>query len=367
MDGLITAIIFVVILMVLVIAHELGHFWVAKKAGVRVEEFGVGLPPKLWGRKRGETEYTINLLPIGGFVRMQGETGDGVSVKGDGDGAKEDDSRSFASKSVGWRAAILLAGVTANMLLAMVLFTIVYSVGLPQYGATPVISGVAEDSPAAVAGLQVDQTILSLNGVPFDEVRPSFSEVITEHKGQEVIIRVANPDGTEQDVAVTPRTEIPAGQGALGVTIGAGALYVAEVQQYPIWTAWWEGTKQSVEFAKTIVVSLGSMVGGMVTRGDVPSDVAGPVGIAQIIGQARELGWIPVVFFSAIISVNLAVVNLLPFPALDGGRLVFVAWEAVTRRKVSARVEAITHTIGMVILLGLIALITFSDVSKLIK
>ncbi len=365
----ITASIFIFILLVLVVVHELGHFWAAKKAGIKVEEFGVGLPPKLWGKQVGETEYTVNLLPIGGFVRMYGEMPDGVSIKeatsderqATGDAA--DESRAFTSKSPAWRSVVLLAGVAANLVLGIVIFGIVYTVGLPQYSATPVISEVNENSPAAAAGLEKGQTILALNGVKYDDIEPSFSAQITELKGQEVVMRVANEDGTEEDVVITPRTEIPAGQGALGVVIGAGDVYQSDVVRYPFWQAGWEGTKQAIGFAGMILGSLGSMIGGL-SQGNVPQDLAGPVGIASVIGEARSFGWVPVLFFAGIISINLAVINILPFPALDGGRLVFVAIEAITRRKVSPKVEAIVNTAGMAALLLLIAAITVSDISK---
>lgn len=152
----------------------------------------------------------------------------------------------------------------------------------------------------------------------------------------------------------------------MGITIGGGDIYVASTEKYPIYQAWWEGIKEALNFSWQILASLGGMVGGLVSTGTAPADLAGPVGIAGIIGQARELGWIPVLFFTGIISVNLAVVNVLPFPALDGGRLVFVLYEAITRRKANPTVERWVNTIGMLVLLGLIALITVSDISKLL-
>ena len=365
METLITAVIFLLILSVLVLVHEAGHFWVAKKMGIKVEEFGLGLPPKIWGKKYGETEYTLNLLPIGGFVRMYGESPDGVSIQ-NGNQQAEDVNRSFMSKSKLARTAVLLAGVTANLLLGIIIFTIVFTVGLPKFAATPVIGDVVANSPAEQAGLEVGQTIVAFNGQPYDELAPSFSEAVQESAGEEVSITVETEEGVTEVLSVVPRQDPPAGEGALGIVISGGDLYVAETEQYPLHEAWWRGITSSLEMSGQILAALGGMVGGLVSTGEAPADLAGPVGIASIIGQARELGWIPVLFFAGIISVNLAVVNVLPFPALDGGRLVFVIYEAIARRKPNPDVERWVNTIGMLVLLGLIVLITVADVSKLL-
>lgn len=366
MDTFITILIFLIILTVLVLVHEAGHFFVARKAGIRVEEFGIGLPPKIWGRKYGETEYTINLLPIGGFVRMHGESPDGVSIQDEHDKKSQAEAdRTFMAKSKLARTAVLLAGVTANLILGIIIFTIVFTVGLPQFAAKPEVSNVVQDSPAADAGFKEGQTIVALNGEAYEEIDGGFSAKVIEKSGEPVTITVEDASGNQQDLTVTPRQDPPAGQGALGITIGGGEIFVASTEKYPIYQAWWEGIKEALNFSWQILATLGGMVGGLVSTGTAPADLAGPVGIAGIVGQARELGWIPVLFFAGIISINLAVVNVLPFPALDGGRLVFVAYEAITRRKANPNVERWVNTIGMLVLLGLILLITISDIRKL--
>ena len=261
---------------------------------------------------------------------------------------------------------MLLAGVTANLLLGIIIFTIVFTVGLPKFAATPVIGDVVANSPAEQAGLEVGQTIVAFNGQPYDELAPSFSEAVQESAGEEVSITVETEEGVTEVLSVVPRQDPPAGEGALGIVISGGDLYVAETEQYPLHEAWWRGITSSLEMSGQILAALGGMVGGLVSTGEAPADLAGPVGIASIIGQARELGWIPVLFFAGIISVNLAVVNVLPFPALDGGRLVFVIYEAIARRKPNPDVERWVNTIGMLVLLGLIVLITVADVSKLL-
>ena len=240
METLITAVIFLLILSVLVLVHEAGHFWVAKKMGIKVEEFGLGLPPKIWGKKYGETEYTLNLLPIGGFVRMYGESPDGVSIQ-NGNQQAEDVNRSFMSKSKLARTAVLLAGVTANLLLGIIIFTIVFTVGLPKFAATPVIGDVVANSPAEQAGLEVGQTIVAFNGQPYDELAPSFSEAVQESAGEEVSITVETEEGVTEVLSVVPRQDPPAGEGALGIVISGGDLYVAETEQYPLHEAWWRG------------------------------------------------------------------------------------------------------------------------------
>lgn len=362
---IITILIFIIMLSVLVLAHEAGHFFTARRVGIKVEEFGMGLPPKLWGKKRGETEYTINALPIGGFVRMYGETPDGVSVRESG--SDPDADRMFMNKSKLARTAVLVAGVTANLILAAIIFSIVFSVGLPVYDAklTPTVTKVESGSPADQAGIEAGDTIVALNGVPFNQIKPGFSEEVSDLKGQQVTLTVKDSQGQTEDVALTPRANPPAGQGAMGVTLDS-EVYVDHVQQYPIWQAPIEGFKQAGIFAWSILAGLGSII-GQASHGTVPSDVAGPVGIASILDQARGMGWLYVLWFAGIISVNLAVVNILPFPALDGGRLLFVGIEAVTGRKVNQNIERMVHTAGMAVLLLLIVLITFSDISKLIK
>jgi regulator of sigma E protease len=361
---ILTVIIFIVMLSVLVLIHEAGHFFVAKRMGIKVEEFGLGLPPKIWGKKYGETEYTLNALPIGGFVRMYGETPDGVSVRQAG--SDDDSQRMFLSKSKLARTAVLLAGVTANLLLGVIIFSIVFTVGLPVYTAKilPVIDTVESQSPAAQAGLKTGDKIVALNQVPFDQVKPSFSQKVADLEGQPINLTIER-NGQANDITLTPRQNPPAGQGAMGVALQSQTV-VDHVERYPFYQAWWEGLKQAGTFAVAIVQGLGSMV-NQASHGTVPADVAGPVGIAAILDQARGLGWAYVLWFAGIISVNLAVVNVLPLPALDGGRLLFVAIEAVTRRKVDQNIERWTHTIGMAVLLLLIVLITFSDITKLLK
>ncbi len=359
-----TILIFIIMLSILVLIHEAGHFFVARKMGIKVEEFGLGLPPKIWGKKYGETEYTINLLPIGGFVRMYGETPDGVSVRKN---KKDDDShRMFLNKSKWARTAVLLAGVIANLILGAILFSVVFTAGLPVYNAriTPTIEKVDADSPAAAAGLKTGDKIMALNGTAFNDVKPSFSEGVAKLEGQEITLTIQH-DGQTKDVSLTPRQDPPAGHGAMGVTLGA-ETFVEKTEKYPFYQAPIEGFKQAGIFAWQIIEGLGNMI-NQAGHGTVPNDVAGPVGIASILGQARSLGWQYVLYFAGLISVNLAVVNVLPFPALDGGRLLFVAIEAVTRRKVNQDVERWAHTIGMLVLLALIVLITFSDITKLLS
>jgi regulator of sigma E protease len=361
---LLTILIFIVMLSILVLIHEAGHFWVARKMGIKVEEFGLGLPPKIWGKKIGETEYTLNALPIGGFVRMYGETPDGVSVRESG--SDPDSDRTFLGKSKLARTAVLLAGVTANLLLGAIIFSVVFTAGLPIYSARiiPTIDRVEQGSPAAAAGLQAGDKIISLDGVPFNQVKPSFSEKVAESEGTPITLEVEH-QGKTNTVELTPRKNPPAGQGAMGVSLKA-ETFVEKVERYPFYAAWWEGFKQAGIFAADIVKGLGSML-TQATHGTVPKDVAGPVGIAAILDQARGLGWTYVLWFAGIISVNLAVVNVLPIPALDGGRLLFVLIEAISGRKVNQDVERWAHTIGMAALLLLILAITFSDITKLLR
>jgi regulator of sigma E protease len=361
MDAILTGLIFIVILSILVLIHEAGHYFVARRAGIRVEEFGLGLPPKIWGKRIGDTEFTLNALPIGGFVRLYGETPDGVSVKSH----PAEGSQAFSAKPLWARAAVLLAGVTANLLLGILLFTIVYTLGLPKYDAKAVIDAISPNSPAASAGVQKGESIVALNGQPFLEIDGGFSEAIKKAKGKDVKLTLEQTSGQQRDVQVTVREQAPAGEGLLGVSI-KGEPYITGYERYPFYQAPLIGIKQAFTFAGAILTGLGAMATQVFQNGTPPADVAGPVGIASVLGQTRQLGLVPVLWFISILSINLAVVNVLPFPALDGGRLLFVIIEAVTGRKPNPNIERIVHTAGMAILLGLIILITFSDIQRFI-
>lgn len=349
--------VFLLVLSVLVIVHELGHYWVAKKNGVWVEEFGFGLPPRVFGKKIGETIYSINLFPFGGFVRLHGEmTDDGVTKP----------TRAFVNKSKKVKVAVIVAGVIMNFLLAVFAFAIVYSkYGIPKETEEVKVVDIAPDSPALEAKLLVGDIIKKVDGVSVSTV-PEFIAKIEEKRGKRVSLEV-DPVGDEtiKKVSITPRINPPDGQGPLGVSISTLDVYHPPIWQRPFYGAYY-GFLESFEWTKRVTNGFLSIFGDL-SRGQSPKDVSGPVGVYAVVSEVSKQGIWQLINLIGIISVNLAVLNILPFPALDGGRLLFIIIEAIFGKKVAPKIEGVIHSIGMIILLTLILAITIKDVRGLIS
>lgn len=348
-----TLLIFLIVLSILIFVHEFGHFIVAKKSGVKVEEFALGFPPRIWSKKIGETVYSINAVPFGGYVRLWGEDTPVAKDRG----------RSFYYKSKLVRAMVSVAGIGMNFLLAVLAFSVVvWFTGVPKDLESVKITRVYPDSPALVGGVMAGDYVVAVGG---ERVRSAeeFVGLIGSRRGQEVALGVLR-DGEGFNVVVWPRENPPEGQGALGVGITD-----TEFVQIPFWkrpfVALVEGARQTGWGAYQIVVAVGGMIGGLV-RGIAPQDVTGPVGIFQVTREAARLGVLPLLSLVGILSVNLAVLNVLPFPALDGGRLLFIFIEVLFGKRVAPRFERVVHMVGFVILLGLIVLISVRDVARVL-
>lgn len=403
-----------------VLIHEFGHFITAKWAGIRVEEFGLGFPPRLVGiRKRdvggweviwfggrrdaGETSfqqtpfggtsggvsrrsvvaasspyavaygdsydlrnsveqpvsnhtiYSLNFLPIGGFVRMPGENGDSNDVDG------HYDSRSFAAKSAGKRIIVLCAGVLMNFILAMVLFTVAYGLGEPTFPA--LIGKVVPNSPAAQAGLHPGDTIVAVNGKPvqlFTDVQGIVSKAITDNSQQTTVpiaLQIKHQGQTQlTSTTVNVRVHPPSGQGPMGVQ-----EQIAFVSS-PFWEAPFKGIQHTFQVTGDFISQIVQMI-----TGAVHPQLAGPVGIVKITGEVAQsvpdLGWWPILSLTAVLSLNLAIINILPIPALDGGRILFVLIEVLRGgKRLRPEREGIINFIGMAILLTLMVVITVGDV-----
>jgi regulator of sigma E protease len=344
-------IVFFLVLSILVLVHEFGHYWVAKRNGIWVEEFGFGLPPRVFGKKIGETIYSINLLPFGGFVRLHGEmTEDGVTKP----------NKAFINKSLWAKTAVIVAGVIMNFLLAIVAFGIVYSyTGIPKDTKEVKVLNIATNSPAQLAQILVGDVVRKVDGETVTSV-PEFISKIESKKGKKVKLELQ-----DRTVTVTPRVEPPAGEGSLGVTITNTETYFAPVWQRPFFGAYY-GTKEALFWGKNVVNGFVGIFADLF-KGQSPKDVSGPVGVFAVTTEVAKTGILPLINLLGIISVNLAILNIIPFPALDGGRLLFIIIEAIFGKKVAPKFEAVIHTVGMAILLLAILAITIKDVRGLIS
>jgi len=436
---LLTIVSFVVVLGILVFFHELGHYWVARRNGIVVEEFGLGYPPRLVKLFTYDgTDFTLNALPLGGFARMKGED------------AGDTSPGSFNGASIGGRAMTLIAGPAMNFVLAIVLFAASFLAGFPSTAGHPQFTTVAPDSPAAKIGLQTGDILMTYGGAPVqvsvDEgaratVKPPAAnaaapaELVVSRAGElvslpvsdarqiqaavdggqyvpvlmtqitgigqdspaqaagmlsgdlvldlnDTVITAGNPLNQEVkehlgelvtmtlwrqtewvDVTLTPRAEPPAGQGALGVQIGP----VTEMATLGFLPALWEGVGSTFEYASLVLQLPFLLIAGRMSPSD--AQLTGPVGIAQMVGGAVSATidtglWFPILRLSAVLSAALAITNLLPLPALDGGRLLFILIEAVRGRRINPEREGLIHMIGFIILLGLMVFVTFRDLSS---
>jgi regulator of sigma E protease len=335
----------------MVFVHELGHFLTAKRAGIKVEEFALGFPPRVWSTRRGETDYSINAVPLGGYVKMLGE---------------EDPTfpRSFARASRGWRLVVLAAGAVMNFILAIFLFASAYLAGWPTVTQSEVvIMQTVSGLPAEAAGLKAGDAVISLAGQPIKGSQ-DLRAIAEANKGGQIPV-VVRRDGHQQTLQITPRAEWPAGEGPLGVSIRDQATKVEPVS-YPLPTALVNGARQTLNM---IVLTFSLPVAAI--QGLLPWDMVrpvGPVGIYTIATQAAEATveqgwWFPILSVVAALSAGLGVANLLPIPGLDGGRILFVLIEAVRGRRISPQKEGLIHLIGMAVLLSLVLAITFVDLS----
>ncbi len=353
---MITFIAFVLVISLLVFVHELGHFMTARKLGVAVEEFGFGFPPRIKGIRRGATIYSINWIPFGGFVRMKGESPDAP---------KEPDS--FSAQATGRRFAILAAGVLMNYLLAIVLFSIGFSIGLPtavEPGAngknisnvrTEIIS-TESGSPAATAGVKPGDVITAINA---ESIRSTeqVGKVLKENADRQVSVTVIR-DKTTMTIPVIPERSSDG-----SYRIGVGITDVGTLS-YPFPESVAQGFILTGNVTGQIFGSFGSLLRDLVIERKVSPDLSGPVGVVVLTGQAVRLGWSYLIQFIALLSVTLAVVNFFPLPALDGGRALFVLIEMVRGKAINQRVESLIHGIGFYALIALVLLISVHDLQR---
>jgi regulator of sigma E protease len=402
LDIVVTILLFIIVLGGLVLVHELGHFITARLARVRVLEFGVGFPPKAKSLGRGGvskadtaayrqareaalaatrddeaaheavlespeeppgTSYTLNWLPIGGFVKLEDENG--------GEGF---DPRSFGRAWLPVKLLILFAGVVMNLLLALAIFTSIAWFATPYIGLKFDI--VDAGSPAATAGLEGGDAIVSVNGAKYDFFSVYYGESVIDglrsHAGETVVLGVLHPDGTTSEVTATLRTreELDAGKGALGIRpAGKGfeSVFLNEYTGRPLPEALRIGWAETMRWFGLIIDGLAGLVGSVISNPTAAPPVSGPVGIATSLGDVfRNSGLVMTIYVAGILSANLALVNVLPFPPLDGGRMLMLLLKAIPRygRRISLRAEQLTYAVGFVVLFTFLIWITVFDIAR---
>jgi regulator of sigma E protease len=363
-QSVITFVLFIAILGGLVLVHEIGHFVTARMANVRVLEFGIGFPPRAKVlRSHGETLYTLNWLPIGGFVKLEGEDGDAG-----------DDPRSFVRARLPTKLVILLAGVFMNLVTALVIFTSIAWLATPLVGIQ--FNEVQADSPAATAGLQAGETVIAIDGRQYEffGTEQALPE-LRARAGETVALTIEGVDGQRRDVSVTLRSQAEidasvdpdgvAQKGPLGITALASRFHgTYEGRSLP--EALEIGVSETGRWFGLILAGLGDLVGGFVSNPTAPPPVAGPVGIATQIGDIFwGAGPILTLYVAGILSANLALVNALPFPPLDGGRMLMIVLKSLFGTRISLRAERLTYFVGFVFLFAFLIWVTGFDIVRI--
>jgi regulator of sigma E protease len=352
-----TIVLFIVVLGSLVLIHEIGHFVAARLAGIRVLEFGIGFPPraKVLSR-RGETLYTLNWLPIGGFVKLEGEDGDEI-----------EDPRSFARARLPIKLIILGAGVAMNLVLSFLIFTLIAWLATPYVGARIVEEPIA-GSPAAVAGLHAGDGIRAVDGIQFEFYGVDVTQVLRDKAGQTVTLTVDRADGRQERVPATlrPAAQLSQTVGPLGIGVPTGYFFDQYTGHDPV-TAVGIGANETQRWFGVILAGLGDLAGQVVANPTAPPPVAGPIGIAtQISDVFFGQGIVMTFYVAAILSANLALVNSLPFPPLDGGRALLIVLKRIFGSRISLRAEQATYMVGFVFLFAFLIWVSGFDILRIL-
>ncbi len=346
------AIILIIVgLSLLVLVHELGHFFVARKCGIKVEEFGIGFPPRIFKKKRGETEWSINSIPFGGFVKLYGEQG---LEEG------KDKERSFIHQSFSKKITVILAGVTVNAGVGWLLLCMVAIIGAPHH---VIISGIAPESPAAIAGVKANDVILSIQSELERKENPENVEavigVVEKSVTKKITVEVMR--GKESQLfTLVGRINPPEGEGSLGVQLAD-----VGIPQQGLWGGIKEGTRETISAFGMIIKGFGTFFAGLVGQGQGLKNVSGPIGIIGFAYSATQLGFVYFMNLIALISLNLTVLNLIPFPALDGGRALVLIIEKIKGNQLSLKTQTIINGIGFGILILLMVVVSVHDIRAL--
>lgn len=359
-----TFIIFIIVLSILVFVHELGHFIMARRAGMKVEEFGFGFPPKIFGIKKGETEYTINAIPFGGFVKIFGEDGD-----------QRDNARSFTGGTFLQKMSVIFAGVIMNLILALVLLWVVNIFGIrvaidSSTSDTQILTDqkvqvvrVSQNSPASTAKIEMFDEIkkVALSDKSSEAIvsKPEdLQNFVKNNSGKEITMTITRGQ-TDLSLNILPRVNPPEGEGAIGIQMAHTG-----VAKFPVHVALWRAVLYTYSLTIQTVVGYYDFFSNLITRASLSADVSGPIGIAVATKKASDVGLIYLMQFMAVISINLAVLNSIPFPALDGGRGLFLVIEKIRGKPISKKIEGYIYSGSFALLLALMLYITFKDITK---
>ena len=325
---------------IIVFIHELGHFLFAKRAGVKIHEFAIGMGPKIFSTQKGETRYSLRLLPLGGYVSMEGEDGE------------SNDPNSFGNKTILQRASIIFAGPFFNIILTLLLLIPVLAyIGTPSN--SNILGKVLENTPAIEAGLKPNDKIVEINGTKIENWQEIVDTLQKINSDTPIDVKVER-DNTTKDFSLTPEKNE---QGKY--VIGISPVYEKSIiQAVP------KAFLTTIDMIKQMLIFVVQLFTGTVPGG-FENSVAGPVGVIGIVSDAAKMGIVNLVYIGAVISLNLGVLNLLPIPALDGGRLLILGIEAIRGKKLDPNKEAAIHSVGLMVLLGFMLFVTYKDILKL--
>jgi regulator of sigma E protease len=345
-------------LSLLILGHEAGHFFAAKIFGLKVDEFGFGFPPRIFAKKIGDTEYSLNWLPFGGFVRISGERGEFEMIDPEGGEVAitpatpdPDVHRLFYTQPAWKKSIIVLAGVFTNFIFGWILISFVLAIGSPQ---ALVIAGTEAGSPAAIAGIQSGDVVKGYTD------SQTFINFVNEHKGTPITVSVMRTD-KDLTFTITPRSTTTADEGALGVELEQGGA-----PRENIFTAIWQGIQIAGITSWLTLQAYYDLIKQLFIHASIPADVVGPVGIFGIAEGASKIGFAYLLNVLAQISISLMIVNCIPFPALDGGRFFMILVEKIRGKSLSYKTEAIINGVGFVLILLLMIVLTVRDISGLI-
>lgn len=342
----VTILITLLIIAVLILVHEWGHFMAARKIGIPVWEFSIGFGPRIFGWKKDGTEFSVRLIPLGGYVRMAGEE------PGDAN-----DPEGYNNRKPWEKMGVAFAGPFMNFVMALLIFVYVYSVvGIPHPSEQPLIGQVVAGTPAEKAGLKANDLVLAIDQKPVDNWDELTASIASAKESRVLHFKVKR-DGKIVNLNINPVKSENTGKLSIGVM---GAM---TYEKQGIINAIKIGFQQTYELTVLLLSSLGMLVSGGASVGDL----AGPVGITKMIGEAAQAGIVLLLSFTAFLSINLGVLNLLPIPALDGSRIVFALVEAIRRKPLEPEREGFIHWLGFLFLISLMVLVTFNDIVRLLK